>query len=98
MSERSSKAIGKGKEIIAIGDWNVRFHGRREAEEETLGPWTAGRGKEFMEKCEGRTSQATNRELCMDWCSENNLVHMNSQFQKGKEKKMTKRNWNRTNR
>ena len=48
-----------------------------------------GRGREFMEKCEGKTSQATNRELCMDWCDELDLVHQNSQFQKPTEKKVT---------
>ena len=83
--------IGRGKEILAIGDWNVRFHGRRESEEETIGPWTVGRGNEFMEKCERKVSQASNRELCMDWCEEFDLVRQNSQFQKPIAKKVTYR-------
>ena len=44
-----------------------------------------------MEKCERKTIQATNRELCLDWCRENNLVHQNSHFQKPIEKKISYR-------
>ena len=76
---------------VFIGDWNVRFQGRREEKEEILGKWTVGRGNEFMEKCEGKTTQATNRELCLDWCRENNLIHQNSHFQKPIEKKISYR-------
>ena len=44
-----------------------------------------------MEKKESKLIQATNRELCMDWCHSNDMVHSNSWFEKDIEKKITYR-------
>ena len=88
--EKTSRQI----ETIAIGDFNIRFHAKREHESTNLGRWVVGRGNEFMEKGESKTSQATNREQCLDWCYQNWLIHQNSQFQKDIKKKFLKSNWN----
>ena len=50
-----------------------------------------GGGKNFMERNESGCSQATNREMFLDFLKENKLIHMNSQFQKPIEKKTTYR-------
>ena len=46
--------IADCKEILAIGDWNVRFQARREREQHVLGPFIFGRGVDFMEHCKNR--------------------------------------------
>ena len=89
--EHRCKKIQKTSELLFIGDWNVRFQGRQEEEEELLVKWTVGRGREFLEKCERKTIQATSSELCLDWCRENNLIHQTSQFQKPIDKKSSYR-------
>ena len=84
--------IAKKKELLCIGDFNVRWHARRENEHDVLGPFTVGRGNDFMEKEESKLIQATNREYCMDWCQSNDLVHSNSWFEKDIDKKISKDN------
>jgi hypothetical protein len=83
--------ITKKKELLCIGDFNVRWHARRDHEHDTLGPFTVGRGNDFMEKKESKLMQATNRELCMDWRHSNDMVHSRSWFEKDIERKITYR-------
>ena len=81
LDERAQK-IPKYKQLLVIGDFNVRWHFRREHEESILGPYTVGRGSEYLEKVETKLSQATNREQCMDWCEGNEMMHLSSWINK----------------
>ena len=42
----------KGKCHILMGDFNTRFHGRQEGEEDILGPFIFGRGVEYIDQQE----------------------------------------------
>ena len=75
-----------------MGDFNCRFHFRHPKEEDTLGPFVYGRGKEIMEKTLERDEEGTtNRALTLEWAMENDLVCSNTIFQKTPEKLVTYR-------
>ena len=61
----------KGGFKVVFGDANVRWHGRREAEERVLGPFVFGKGVDFLNP-RARNSQV-NRELAWDLMTEHQL-------------------------
>ena len=79
--------IPECKEILGIGDWNVRFQARRGDETNVLGPHVYGRGIEFMEQCENRQTIASNRELLIDTMNTYEMQAINTWFQKEKKTK-----------
>ena len=83
--------IANCKEVLIIGDWNVRLQARREDEQHIIGPYVYGRGSEFMEHCERRQIIASNRELMINTMNTHELVITNTWFQKAKEQKVTYR-------
>ena len=67
-----------------FGDLNTRFHTRKEGEEDILGNFVFGRGQEYLE---AHDMEGNNRELCINFMRDTNMVNMNSQFEKGLNKK-----------
>ena len=79
--------ISRKVELIAVGDFNTRFQARRDGEDAILGSSTFGRGKDYMEQCEGRVTEASNRELCTDMLWNTGMVARNTFFIKTKRRK-----------
>ena len=76
---------------IIVGDLNTRFQARREHEVNQLGRFTFGRGSHFLEACESRHAEPSNRELCMEWLTSSKLRVNNTFFKKTNLKKATYR-------
>ena len=80
----------KERFLIATGDFNSRFHSRTENEKGTLGPHIYGKGKETMELVMQRDTEGIqNRNLTMEWAMENEMVCMNTCFEKANDKLVT---------
>ena len=75
---------------MTVGDFNTRFHARRQGEEFILGPHIYGKGEEFMQKTIDRDHNGThNRTLTVEWLMENEMIVANTTKTKPLEKLIT---------
>ena len=70
-----------------VGDFNSRIHARKEGEEQTIGPHTFGRGREFLET--HYVIETTNRDLLIEALQNNEATIANTFFKKDPSKKVT---------
>ena len=70
---------------IACGDLNVRLHARLDGEEEMIGPFVYGRGKEFVEAL--NQFDRDHREFLISCLRCAEFVHCNSFFEKSSDKR-----------
>ena len=76
--------------LVTVGDFNTRFHPRRQGEEFILGPHIYGKGEEFMQKTIDRDHNGThNRTLTVEWLMENGMIVANTTKTKPLEKLIT---------
>ena len=78
------------KELVALGDFNARLHARREDEENVIGSFVFGRGKNYLEKV-SRDNDSLNRELLATVVVDNELRVINTFFEKSDDKLITHR-------
>ena len=71
---------------ITLGDTNVRWHCRRNGEEDQLSPFVFGRGEEFLDS---HAKDGDNREFCLEYLRNTKKIVMNTFFQKTPSAKVT---------
>jgi hypothetical protein len=69
------------------GDFNARIHHIREGDADVCGPYTIGRGMEYLNHMNEKTKES--RTLFLGWCKKHRLTILNSQFSKPPDKLIT---------
>ena len=67
--------IPKHQIIILLGDFNLRWHGRFQTENDVLGPFTFGMGTAYL-----ASHSHNNRDLGLEFFRAHRLVFLNSHF------------------
>jgi len=75
--------------VLTLGDLSARLHGRRETEEDILGPRLYGAGIAQIVEHAGGPGMGTNRDMLMDLCREHSLRVAHPWFQHGDASKVT---------
>ena len=76
------------QKVFYLGDYNAQIHGRREHEEDVLGRFIFGKGINYVEK-KRNDREILNRDLLLEVAKGNDLVVLNTWFQKTDEKLIT---------